>query len=112
MKRTMRRTIRNSGFYAEEPAYLFEMDTEYTPRHARTEDIIAEISAVLDIMCEALDITAEFIAEVVEKSVRKIAQKIHIRPVNLTVEVIRETSVLARPVSISYAEFLKGAFAK
>ena len=104
MRRSMRRVIRNSGFY-ENPVYILEQDETYVPKHAKLIEFCEEIFAEI---CDALDITEEFIAEIAVKFVtesRKIAKKINLRPVSLSFEVIRETSVLARPC---YAAFMNG----
>lgn len=106
MRRSMRRVIRNSGFY-ENPVYILEQDETYVPKHAKLIEFCEEIFAEI---CDALDITDEFIAEIAVKFVtesRKIAKKINLRPVSLSFDVIRETSVLARPVcSQCYAAFM------
>ena len=108
MRRSMRRVIRNAGFY-EDPVYVLPQDETYVPKHAEIIEFCEEIFAEI---CEALDITEEFIAEIAVKFVtesRKIAKKINLRPVNLSFDVIRETSILARPVCPQcYAAFMNG----
>lgn len=99
MRRSMRRVIRNSGFY-ENPVYILEQDETYVPKHAEIVEFCEEIFAEI---CDELAITADFIAEIAVKFVtesKKTAKKINLRPVSLSFDVIRETSVLARPVSL------------
>ena len=89
MKRAMRRTLRNT------PVTMAETDPAYIPRHAKLVEFVEDILAEL---CDALDITAEFVAEVAEtmaeipEHIRKAAEKIHLR--TFPVYVMRNSAVL------------------
>ena len=91
MKRAMRRSLRNNT-----PVTMAEVDPTYIPRHAKLVEFVEEILAEL---CDALDITAEFMAEVAEtvagktaEYIRKAAEKIHLR--TFPVYVMRNSAVL------------------
>lgn len=71
MKRAHNRILRHSA----EMSPVAEHDSAYAGKHESLVDSIAEI---FNELCEALDITAEFIAETVAENtaqIRKIAQK-------------------------------------
>lgn len=75
-----------------------EADADYIPRHSTVESIAEFVAEIFADMAEALDITAEFIAEVVTKSnerIRKIAERIHFPKVNAEADV-RISPVLAQ----------------
>ena len=78
MKRTLSRRLRNHAEYAHVAGHA----DHYIGKHENLDGIMAELSAAVEEMTEALELTEHFIAEVVEKSanhLRKIAEKIHLR---------------------------------
>ena len=80
MKRTMSRRLRNHAEYAPVAGHA----DHYIGKHENLDGIMAELSAVVEEMTEKLVLTAEYMAEVVEKNaerIRKIAELIHIRVV-------------------------------
>lgn len=111
MKRTMSRKLRNHA----ENAPVAEHADHYIGKHENLDGIMAELSAVMEEMTEKLVLTAEYMAEVVEKNaerLRKIADRIHIRVVpNAKVDMHLPHIIPKEPVVWPCYAWPKGAMA-